>query len=63
MSDFIETEIEATADGTSCYRSAATTDYRQALVDHIPDLRRYARSPLFNRDAAEELLQDCLERH
>ena len=32
------------------------------LVDHIPRLRRYARALLHDRDAADDLVQDTLER-
>jgi len=37
-------------------------DRRKAILDAIPELRRYARSLLRNRDAADDLVQDCLER-
>ena len=43
-------------------RTALIFEHRQRLIDHIPDLRRYARSLTFNPDDADELLQDCLER-
>jgi len=34
-----------------------------ALIEpHIPALRRYARALLRDRDAADDLVQDCLER-
>lgn len=35
---------------------------RAALLSEIPRLRRYARALLHNRDAADDLVQDCLER-
>ena len=35
---------------------------KQLLVDQIPALRRYARALTGDRDAADELVQDCLER-
>jgi RNA polymerase sigma-70 factor (ECF subfamily) len=35
---------------------------RQAIVEEIPRLRSYARALLRNRDAADDLVQDSLER-
>lgn len=35
---------------------------RQAIVDHIPGLRRYARALLADAWAADDLVQDTLER-
>lgn len=35
---------------------------RQAIVDHIPGLRRYARALLSDPWAADDLVQDTLER-
>src|SRR5918911_494668 len=35
---------------------------RQAIIDEIPRLRRYARALLRDRDAADDLVQDSLER-
>ena len=32
------------------------------IVEHIPHLRRYALALLRDRDAADDLVQDCLER-
>ena len=37
-------------------------DRRQAIIDEIPHLRRYARALLHDRDAADDLVQDSLER-
>jgi RNA polymerase sigma-70 factor (ECF subfamily) len=37
-------------------------DRRQAIVEEIPRLRRYARVLLRDRDAADDLVQDSLER-
>ena len=37
-------------------------DRRRAILDEIPRLRRYARSLLRDRDSADDLVQDCLER-
>jgi RNA polymerase sigma-70 factor (ECF subfamily) len=34
---------------------------RRAIIEEIPRLRRYARSLLRDRDAADYLVQDCLE--
>ena len=62
MNAFIESETEASGDGVSSLRETPAVDYREELIDHIPDLRRYARSLAFSHDDADELLQDCLER-
>ncbi|MFC5583897.1 sigma-70 family RNA polymerase sigma factor [Nitratireductor kimnyeongensis] len=35
---------------------------REAIVREIPGLRRYARALLRDADAADDLVQDCLER-
>jgi RNA polymerase sigma-70 factor (ECF subfamily) len=35
---------------------------RRAILAEIPRLRRYARALLRERDAADDLVQDCLER-
>jgi RNA polymerase sigma-70 factor (ECF subfamily) len=35
---------------------------RAAILAEIPRLRRYARALLRNRDSADDLVQDCLER-
>ncbi|CAN7430151.1 sigma-70 family RNA polymerase sigma factor [Mesorhizobium caraganae] len=35
---------------------------QRAILDEIPRLRRYARSLLRDRDSADDLVQDCLER-
>ncbi|MDR7031789.1 sigma-70 family RNA polymerase sigma factor [Mesorhizobium sp. BE184] len=35
---------------------------KAAILNEIPRLRRYARSLLRDRDAADDLVQDCLER-
>jgi RNA polymerase sigma-70 factor (ECF subfamily) len=35
---------------------------RQLIIDHIPRLRRYARALLGDRYAADDLVQDTLER-
>jgi RNA polymerase sigma-70 factor (ECF subfamily) len=37
-------------------------DKRNAILAEIPRLRRYARALLRDRDAADDLVQDCLER-
>ena len=34
----------------------------KALIELMPALRRFARALTLNHDAADELLQDCLER-
>ena len=40
----------------------AMDDRRRAIIDEIPRLRRYARSLLHDREAADDLVQDSLER-
>jgi RNA polymerase sigma-70 factor, ECF subfamily len=35
---------------------------KTAILAQIPRLRRYARALLRDRDAADDLVQDCLER-
>ncbi len=37
-------------------------DTRDDLMDHIPRLRRYARALIHNRELADDLVQDTLER-
>lgn len=37
-------------------------DVRDQLYDHVPRLRRYARALVSNRDLADDLVQDTLER-
>jgi len=37
-------------------------DRKTAILAEIPRLRRYARSLLRDRDSADDLVQDCLER-
>lgn len=37
-------------------------DRKAAIIGEIPRLRRYARALLRDRDAADDLVQDCLER-
>ena len=37
-------------------------DRRRAIIDEIPRMRRYARSLLRDREAADDLVQDSLER-
>ncbi|WP_207001858.1 RNA polymerase sigma factor [Trinickia mobilis] len=37
-------------------------DIRNELMDHVPRLRRYARALVNNRDLADDLVQDTLER-
>lgn len=38
------------------------TDREDQIVDQIPHLRRYAAALLRDRDAADDLVQDCLAR-
>lgn len=37
-------------------------DIATAVAEHIPRLRRYARALVGNRDMADDLVQDCVER-
>jgi RNA polymerase sigma-70 factor (ECF subfamily) len=37
-------------------------DVRDQLYEHVPRLRRYARALISNRDLADDLVQDTLER-
>lgn len=37
-------------------------DRRQAILGELPRLRRYARALVRDRDGADDLVQDCLER-
>ena len=39
-----------------------TDDANRLMVREIPHLRRYARALTGDRDAADDLVQDCLER-
>ncbi len=41
---------------------AGMTDKKDQIVDQIPHLRRYASALLRDRDAADDLVQDCLAR-
>jgi RNA polymerase sigma-70 factor, ECF subfamily len=43
-------------------RRAGMDDRKAAILAEIPRLRRYARALLRDRDAADDLVQDCLER-
>ena len=42
--------------------SSAPPTFRQQLLGHIPRLRRYARSLVFDPDRADDLVQSALER-
>ena len=37
-------------------------DKRQAIIDELPRLRRYARALVGDASAADDLVQDCVER-
>jgi RNA polymerase sigma-70 factor (ECF subfamily) len=37
-------------------------DFLDEIEEHIPSLRRYARALTHDRDKADDLVQDCLER-
>jgi RNA polymerase sigma-70 factor (ECF subfamily) len=39
-----------------------TSAWERAFVEQLPRLRRYARSLVGNRQQADDLVQDCLER-
>ena len=56
--------IEATEQRRERHEQAAKRMHErgQAIVEEIPRLRRYARALLRDRDAADDLVQDCLER-
>jgi RNA polymerase sigma-70 factor (ECF subfamily) len=43
-------------------RRAGMEDRNAAILAEIPRLRRYARALLRDRDSADDLVQDCLER-
>lgn len=43
-------------------RQKVMDEKQRAILDEIPRLRRYARSLLRDRDSADDLVQDCLER-
>jgi RNA polymerase sigma-70 factor (ECF subfamily) len=43
-------------------RRADMNDRKAAILAEIPRLRRYARALLRDSDAADDLVQDCLER-
>ncbi len=40
----------------------ATATNREAIIAELPRLRRYARTLLKDADAADDLVQDCIER-
>jgi len=40
----------------------ANKKWETLIVEQIPGLRRYARALILDRDYADELVQDCLER-
>ena len=43
-------------------RAGRAMSVRDELMEHVPRLRRYARALLSNRDLADDLVQDTLER-
>jgi RNA polymerase sigma-70 factor (ECF subfamily) len=55
-----------TQPGAAPRRSTATgtpiMDVREQLYEHVPRLRRYARALVSNRELADDLVQDTLER-
>src|SRR5215469_17649844 len=55
--------LQNTADGCSLPAGKAALDQTELLEEHIPGLRRFARSLLHgDREAADDLVQDSLER-
>ena len=48
--------------GGAAQRIGMAVDFLSELESCVPGLRRYARSLLRDRDAADDLVQDCLER-
>ena len=42
--------------------AVAMDDRRRAIIDEIPRMRRYARALVRDREAADDLVQDSLER-
>lgn len=42
--------------------NSAPASFRQQLIGHIPRLRRYARTLVFDADRADDLVQNALER-
>jgi RNA polymerase sigma-70 factor (ECF subfamily) len=48
--------------GARWTRTEWDMDIRDELIDHVPRLRRYARALIHNRDLADDLVQDTLER-
>ena len=49
-------------DSAAGRRRADMNDRKAAILAEIPRLRRYARALLHDRDGADDLVQDCLER-
>ncbi len=50
------------ADGRVKGRIVADDDLDRMVIDQIPHLRRYALALVGDRDRADDLVQDCLER-
>lgn len=50
---------EAEAEGT---RAGSEMDKRGAILAELPRLRRYARALVRDRDSADDLVQDCIEK-
>src|SRR3989337_1150214 len=48
--------------GDVTLRRAGMEERKAAILAEIPRLRRYARALLRDRDSADDLVQDCLER-
>ncbi len=49
-------------DAASVVEAEIVDERRRAIVEEIPRLRGYARALVWDRDAADDLVQDCLER-
>ncbi len=45
-----------------CTQHTDAMDIRDELMEHVPRLRRYARALINNRELADDLVQDTLER-
>ncbi len=60
QASFIKHEVSVAASGRTAAMSGAA--FGQALIAHLPALRRYARGLCGNATLADDLVQDCIER-
>jgi RNA polymerase sigma-70 factor (ECF subfamily) len=58
----VSTEPDELGGDGAARRTQMAVDFLTELESCVPALRRYARSLLRDRDAADDLVQDCLER-